>query len=171
MFVRMVNGKDDCTVTVTGADDCGRDGKQVYSVILGKAVSLDPNYFGIQGAPVEVTNKDSDDSKKSTTGNDNLFICGMTVVSERKTDANTWEYVLRGELTNTGVAVAGVTATLTKWPDMSLTAVDPVLVFGAVGKGDIGKTSDTVTLRSTKAISSKTLRADKKFQWTVVVKP
>jgi Calx-beta domain len=47
-------------VTVTGVDDFVADGDQVYTVAVGAAVSLDPNYNGRNAPGVVVTNRDDD---------------------------------------------------------------------------------------------------------------
>jgi uncharacterized repeat protein (TIGR01451 family) len=48
------------TVTVTGVDDDVVDGDITYSIVTAAAVSLDPNYSGIDPADVAVTNEDDD---------------------------------------------------------------------------------------------------------------
>ncbi len=49
-------------LTVTGVDDAVVDGDVAYQVILGAAVSADPNYSGLDLADVSVTNIDNDSS-------------------------------------------------------------------------------------------------------------
>src|SRR6185503_2974523 len=48
------------TVTVTGAGDLVADGAVAYSVVLDDAMSVDPNYSGMDVADVAVTNNDDD---------------------------------------------------------------------------------------------------------------
>lgn len=48
------------TVTVTGLDDAIADGNQVYTIVLGTAVSADPNYAVIDPPDVAATNLDND---------------------------------------------------------------------------------------------------------------
>ncbi len=48
------------TVIVTGVDDAIADGNQVYSIVLGAAVSSDPDYANIDPPDVGVTNLDND---------------------------------------------------------------------------------------------------------------
>jgi hypothetical protein len=49
------------TVTVIGVNDAIDDGNIAYSVILGAASSMDPDYQGIDPRDVSVTNLDNDD--------------------------------------------------------------------------------------------------------------
>src|SRR6185369_17090095 len=48
------------TITVTGADDALADGPVAYNVVLGDAMSVDPNYSGMNAADVAVENADND---------------------------------------------------------------------------------------------------------------
>ncbi|MCC7541357.1 MAG: hypothetical protein IT379_34390, partial [Deltaproteobacteria bacterium] len=48
------------TVTVTGADDAVVDGDRSFRVHTGPALSDDPTYAGLEGADVEITNRDDD---------------------------------------------------------------------------------------------------------------
>ncbi|MCU0723205.1 MAG: metallophosphoesterase, partial [Planctomycetes bacterium] len=48
------------TVTVTGADDDENDGTIAFTVLVGQAVSADPEYDGIDADDVEVENEDDD---------------------------------------------------------------------------------------------------------------
>ncbi len=48
------------TVTVTGVDDSAVDGDQGYTVLLGAATSLDPDYDGLDPGDVAVLNLDDD---------------------------------------------------------------------------------------------------------------
>jgi hypothetical protein len=116
-----------------------------------------------------VSNLDDGDLTATTT-NPNLHICGLTIVSQSKPNPTTWEYVLKGELSNSGTAVAGVNAQLSKVP-AGVKVLDKAMVFGAVGPGDTAKTNDTITVRSNKAISPSTFRRGSGYQWTVVVQP
>jgi Putative Ig domain len=156
-------------VLVTGQNDCARDGNQVYQVFSGKAQSVDPDYIGVSGKPVSVVNMDSGDSA-GTTSNPALSICGFSVVSERKVDNRTWEYTLKAELTNSGAAVGGVTATLRQL-SYAMERVDDTLIFGAVAQGETAKTSDTVTVRARFPVPSQVFTLGIGFKWNVVVKP
>jgi hypothetical protein len=48
------------TVTVTGADDSKRDGIRGYLVKVGRSLSADPRYQGLEGAKVAVANLDDE---------------------------------------------------------------------------------------------------------------
>jgi large repetitive protein len=48
------------TVTVTGLDDAVADGNQIYTVMLGQAVTTDPDYALIDPPDVAATNLDND---------------------------------------------------------------------------------------------------------------
>lgn len=48
------------TITLTGVDDALLDGNQVVTIVVGSAVSTDPNYNGLDPADVSVTNTDDD---------------------------------------------------------------------------------------------------------------
>lgn len=157
------------TVTVTGQDDCARDGKQSYQVLTGKAVSADPNYIGLSGTPVTIANKDDQD-KKRTTNNANIHICGVAVVSERKLNSRAWEYTLKAELTNTGGNVSGVLAKLRELPfDTQL--VDDTMQFGAVSAGETAKSIDTVTVRTRFPVPMEIFKRGIGFRWNVTVQP
>lgn len=49
-------------VTVTGVDDSNVDGDQAYSIVLGAAVSADPEYNGMDPADLSVVNVDNDEA-------------------------------------------------------------------------------------------------------------
>lgn len=155
-------------VTVTGQKDCLVDGKKTYEVFSGKAQSLDPDYIGLSGKSVSVVNVESSRAQAKT-NNPIFHICGFSQVSERKVDARTWEYKLNAELTNAGSAVNGVTAQLQAVP-LNLQIVEGVLNYGATGKGDTGKTADTVTLRSRFPVPQQVFKIGAGFRWNVVAK-
>lgn len=158
------------TVTVTGRDDCAPDGPQAYKMLSGKALSNDPNYIGLSGKPVNLVNFDNIDVMSSTS-NPKIHLCGLAVVAEKKIDARTWEYTLRGELTNTGVAVSGVSARLSRLPFSVMRLAEDTLVFGAIGAGETAKTTDTVTVRSAFQIPASLFKLGIGFYWTVTVQP
>jgi hypothetical protein len=138
-------------------------------VISGKAQSTDPDYIGLSGRPVNVVNLDNADFA-STTNNPNLHICGLSVVSERRVNARTWEYTLRAELTNLGNAIAGLNARLERLP-LGMRAVENILTFGAVGQGENAKTNDTVIVRSRFQVPANFFRLGRGFRWNVTVLP
>ena len=157
------------SVLVTGQNDCAPDGSKAYQVFSGKAQSVDPDYVGLSGRPVNVVNQDNLDFP-GTTNNPKVHICGLSVVSERKVNRNTWEYSLKAELTNTGAPLGGVTARLRQLP-LGIELVDADLSFGAVGEGETAKTNDTVTLRSRFPIPAVAFQIGIGFRWNVVTLP
>ncbi len=157
------------TVTVTGESGCSPTRSGKYQILSGKAVSLDPDYIGLSGTPVDISNKDSSVSN-NTTNNKQLHICGFSVVSETQINSTTWEYVIKGTLTNTGPAVRGVMATVSKMPK-GVQAVDGQMQFGAAATGETVNSADTATLRSSARISPETFQLGLSLQWNVVVQP
>jgi len=155
--------------TVTGVNDCASDNRNRYQIIVGTAQSLDPNYMGITGVPYQMSSRDNKEAR-STTDNPNIFLCGLTIVSERQIEKQVWEYQVRADLSNSGPAVGGVTAKLIDASN-KLTIVQPVLRFGAVSRAEVGRTSDTVTLRSKSRISASLLDRAKGFRWAITVTP
>jgi hypothetical protein len=164
------NWSVDQNVIVSGRNDCVQDGPQSYQVTHGKAVSNDPNYIGISGSPVSLINQDNMETLASTS-NANIRLCGLTVVSRKKIDVLTWEYMLRGELTNTGLPIAGVSAKLNNPPLSGISVLEDTLVFGAVGAGETAKTNDTITVRASVLIPTEAFELGLGFHWTVTVQP
>lgn len=165
------NWSKDQVVTVTGQNDCAPTGSKTYQVFSGRAQSTDPDYIGLSGAPVSLVNLDNGDST-NTTNNAQIHICGMTVLSQRKLDALTWEYKVTAQLTNSGTAVGGVSAKLTQlFAGITAVATANTLTFGAVGQGDTAKTATTLTLRSLgpNAVPVGVFGQGAYFKWTVVV--
>ena len=164
------NWSNDQKVTVTGRDDCAPDGPQSYQVLNGKAISDDANYMGISGKAVNVINQDNG-SQQATTDSPNFHICGVALVTEQQIDKKLWEYTLRGELTNTGAAVAGVRAKLGQLPFSVLEFVNDTLVFGAVGAGENAKTTGVVIVRTASKVSPSVFKKGTGFFWTITVQP
>jgi len=161
------------TVTVTGRNDCVPNGNRSYQVVFGAAQSIDPDFIGLSGRPVDIMSIGDFDLRNSTTHPD-LHICGIRLVRARKVDARTWEYAFKAELTNTGAAVGGVTATLHRLP-RHIQALDGELVFGAVAEGETVKTDDTFVLRmrspSPVQILGPGIGLGYGSRWNVVVRP
>lgn len=135
------------TVTVTGQEDCARDGKQNYRISLGNIASLDPNYIGVPGGSVKAYNEDRGDHASRWTNNRNIAICNYRLVSKQKIDRHLWEYVYEARATNTGAAVPALRAVVRRMlPPASIK--DGELSFGAVGSGETVKSSDTFVLRT-----------------------
>ena len=154
------------TATVTGRDDCVLDGRQSYQILLGAASSLDPNYIGLVGQAVAATNADSSD-RSSNTNSPDIHICNYTLVSSLKVSTRLWEYVFRVEVTNTGLSVRGVTATLGGMPG-TITVPDN-LVVGAVATNETVKSSDTITLRSTTKLANPVSYIKQRAAWSVTI--
>ena len=134
------------TVTVTGQEDCARDGRQNYSISLGNVASLDPNYIGIAGGSVKAYNEDRGDQAARWTNNRNIAICNYRLVSKQKIDRHLWEYVYEARATNTGPAVPALRAVVGRvLPPASVEDGD--INFGAVGTGETVKSRDTFVLR------------------------
>ncbi|NKI95404.1 hypothetical protein [Rhizobacter sp. SG703] len=131
------------TATVTGRDDCVLDGAQTYQVVLGAAVSNDPNYIGLVGRPVNVTNADRGDNASGTSSPD-IHVCGYSLVSIRQLAAKSYEYVIKVEFSNSGAPVTGVQAILSGMPS-GFTAPDNQIQIGAIGTNETAKPADTVT--------------------------
>jgi hypothetical protein len=163
------NWNVDQTVTITGKADCMRDGNSSYQVLLGRAVSLDPQYMDVSGTPVAVNNTDSTRALLYGANNANFAICAMKIQSQRKLDATTWEYVVEASIGNTGSAVAGVTATLTLAPS-GVTIAQPNLNFGALQQNEAGRSVDTITLRSKSPLSQSMFDSGAGFRWNVTTR-
>lgn len=138
------------TVTVTGLDDCTADGDKTFDVVLAKAVSLDPNYAGVTGTPVTVTNKDM--GSRATTTHPKLQVCKYAVKESQ--DSLGWHYVYTSEWTNTGPAIAKGGASFYCWlkpgvMPVGVTMEDTVTTFGAIATGETVKVTNTVGFRST----------------------
>ena len=163
------------SVKVTGRNDCTPSGSKQYQVRSGAAQSTDPNYIGLFGRAVNGVNMGDLDFANST-NNAKLHICGIQLISERKIDTRTWEYILKAELTNTGADALGVTATLRSMP-LNIQIMEGNLKFGAVAEGETVKTNDTVTIRSKFAIPGDVFKigiglgAGFWFKWNVDVQP
>lgn len=156
-------------VTVTGLDDCVRDGKSTYQVVISRAASLDPNYAGITGPQVKVTNADEGD-QDSGTNNASLHVCKYGLVSERQLGPKLWEYVFTAEWTNTGVPLSGVRATLGS-ERSSTTVVEGNVTIGAIGSGETVKATDTFTISTRSRLSKPADHIRKNAVWSVVATP
>jgi len=163
------NWNVDQTVIVAGKPDCMRDGNSNYQVLLGRAVSLDPQYMDVSGTPVTMSNTDSARALLYGANNANFAICSMKIQSQRKVDATTWEYVVDASIGNIGAAVAGVTATLTLAP-AGVTIAQPNLNFGALQQNEAGRSADTITLRSKSPLSQSMFDSGASFRWNVTVR-
>jgi hypothetical protein len=155
-------------VTVTGRTDCIRDGAQQYQAVVGRAISLDPQYIDV-AASVRLISADSNVSPNIAANNLNFGICSLSVVSQSRPDALTWEYVVAGSIGNTGPGVNGLTATLVAAP-FGIQMLQPQLNFGAVAQGESGRSTNTLVLRSRTPLSSALFLTGTGFRWNVTVR-
>jgi hypothetical protein len=155
------------TATVTGRDDCALDGKQAYQIVLGGALTVDPNYIGVTGRVVAATNADSGDTNSSTSSPD-IHICNYLLVSSRQVSTKLWEYVFSLEVTNTGVGALGVQAIVGGLPS-TVTLVDNQVVVGAVATGETVKSNDTITMRSTTNLANPVNYIKTRAVWSVTI--
>jgi len=156
----------DKTATVTAVTDCVPDGVQTYQVQVGPAVSLDPNYIGLRGRTLNAANASL--NPENTTNNPNLHICRFSLVSKRMVNAITWEYVLKGELTNAGPAAAGVSAVLISTP-LGVSIAENTLQFGAAGAGETVRSADTFAVRSILREDQVIALLGLLFKWNVAI--
>ncbi|HEU0031877.1 MAG TPA: Calx-beta domain-containing protein [Kofleriaceae bacterium] len=105
------------TVTVTGVDDLLIDGNQVYTIVLGAAVSADPAYANLDPADVGVTNLDNDSAGIRVTPTTGLVTTEaggsdvFTVVLLAQPTANVTIAVASSDLTEGTVVPATLTFT------------------------------------------------------------
>lgn len=140
------------TVNVQGEGDCARDGSQSFGIVLGRAISLDPDYIGVAG-PV-LPGRTGDGSRLTrTTGNPLLTICAFRLVEARQVDAVTWDYHYQASLTNLGAPINGLRAQVTNASGYQV--VDGELRFGALGPQETARSRDTIVLRGAKGLRNK----------------
>ncbi|MET0210388.1 MAG: hypothetical protein ABW220_15185, partial [Burkholderiaceae bacterium] len=156
-------------VTVSGLNDCARDGKTTWQVVMGKAVSQDPNYAGVVGPQVTVTNTDAGDPNSSTS-HPSIHVCKYRIESEKQTGVARWQYVVTAEWTNTGVPMSRVVATL-RSKTAVMTVAEGQVVLGAIGSGETVKSTDTFTITSSYRLLAPADVIRQAGVWTVVVTP
>lgn len=139
------------TVSVSGQDDCVRDKKQSFEIVLGQARSLDPNYIGVQGPSVPGVNEDKGDALPST-GNRKIGICHYRLVDSRKVDHSHWEYRYEAMLSNIGGPLNGAQAQVRIAAGFRV--VQGVLNFGAVGSQETVKSVNSIVLRAGKGMGT-----------------
>ncbi|MFL5358742.1 PKD domain-containing protein [Archangium sp.] len=145
-------------VTVTGLPDCVDDGDQPYQVVPGRATSADPDYNGIQAAPLAFVNRGStsgcleNQAPQAHAGPDQTVDAGSTVVlAGSGTDVDgtvaAYHWVQTAgpavTLSDASVAAPGFTA--------PLPAADTVLGFELTvtdNEGATGRDSVAVTVRA-----------------------
>lgn len=140
------------TVYVRGEGDCARDGSQSFSIVLGRAVSLDPDYIGVAGPALPGRTEDGSRLTR-TTGNPALTICAFRLVDARQIDSQTWDYHYQANLTNIGTPINGLRAVVTGASGYQV--IDGELRFGAVGPQETARSRDTIVLRGAKGLRNK----------------
>lgn len=158
------------SVTVTGLDDCAREGVSAYDVVLSKAVSLDPNYAGVAGAKVTVQNSVTSGQNSATTTNPAIHACRYRVVSERQVNPIRWAYVLSAEWTNTGVPLSSLTAKWSSTNTAAITVLENTVAVGAIGAGETVKAEDTFSILSNTRLADPAATVLQVGRWAVVVK-
>ncbi len=127
------------TVIVTGVDDQVADGNQSYTVLLGAAASVDPNYAGLDPADLTLTNLDNDTAGFSTNlvgGSSTTEAGGTVTFTVALSSQPTGNVTIPVSSSNTGEGTAG-TALLTFTPanwnipqTVTVTGVDDHVVDG-----------------------------------------
>ena len=106
--------------------------------------------------------------KSNNTNSPDIHICNYTLVSSLRISSMLWEYVFRAEVTNTGLGVLGLTATLRGMPS-TITVTDKLLVVGAVASGETVKSIDTITMRSTTKLANPVSYIQQRAAWSVTI--
>lgn len=161
------NWRKDQEVTVTGVTDCLHDREKRYQVLVGPAVSLDPQYMGKAGKTLKLRNLYDGSKPAIVTNNDDFRICSLSVRSEKQLAKRTWEYVIDARIGNGGPAVNGVKAQLVGVPK-GFVIVEGELQFGALQQGDTGRSLGTITLHSKKRLRGDVVKPGSRFKWEVV---
>jgi hypothetical protein len=130
------------TVTVTGVNDCVVDGDVKYRVIVGRALTSDPNYAGAKGQDLNYLNLDDD----SPGGGGALTTCNLRVVSSTRVGLVEFEYAMVLDVTNSGPDAAAVTATVTS-SVASTKIIEGSITFGPIQSGATATSLDTFTMR------------------------
>ena len=152
------------SVNIVGQNDCVSDGFINYTVNAGPANSLDPNYMGLNSNIINATNMPNV-AVGNKTNNSQIELCGIQVVAIRKPKTFEWEYDLRPIVSNEGVAVKSVIATLNKSPT-GTTILQGTLSFGAVGSQQSAKTNDVITLKGGPLLAP-LLKSGIGFEWNI----
>jgi hypothetical protein len=127
------------TVTVTGVDDAVQDGNQVYSILLGAAVSSDANYAGLDPDDVSVSNTDNDSAGISVTPlsglvtTEALGTATFSVVLNSQPVADVSMGLSSSDLTEGTISPNAITFTDTNWnapQTITVTGVDDAVADG-----------------------------------------
>ncbi|ABS27125.1 Calx-beta domain-containing protein [Anaeromyxobacter sp. Fw109-5] len=129
------------TVTVTGVDDVLDDGDQLFSALVGAAISSDPGYSGIDPNDVTLTNTDDDTAglvASPSTGlvtNEGGGTASFQVTLASQPLADVVVAVSSSDATEGTVAPATVTFTAASWnlpQTVTITGVDDAVADGAI---------------------------------------
>ena len=129
------------TVTVTGVNDFLDDGNIVYSIITAAATSTDPDYSGLNGADVSVTNNDNDTSGFTVTPTSGLTTteagaqATFTIVLTAQPTANVTVGISSSNTAEGTVSPSSVTFTAANWNTAQTVTITGVNDF--VDDGDI----------------------------------
>lgn len=118
------------SVSVIAVADGVKDGDQPFTISVGKVVSRDPDYIGLQAAPLQGTVLD-----QNANANTGLSMTSYQLVS-KQLDHKTglWEYHFLAVLTNNGVAVKSVTADIVSATGFQVS--QGRLRYGAIGQNE-----------------------------------
>jgi hypothetical protein len=152
------------SVNIVGQNDCISDGFINYTVNAGPASSFDPNYMGLNSNVINATNMPNL-AVGNKTNDSKISLCGIQVVAIRKPKTFEWEYDLRPILSNEGVTIKSVVATLTKSPT-GTKILRGTLNFGAVGSQQSAKTNDVITLKGGPLLGP-LLKSGIGFEWNI----
>ncbi len=119
------------------------------AVQVGPVVTEDGNLIGRGGAAIAVPLTYA----TSNISDETLRVCELRIVSERKVNPTQSDFVVTGKLSNFGAPViSGKVVPYGVSPSSSgmegVTLISGALTFGPVGKGEVGASSTSVTLRS-----------------------
>ena len=111
----------------------------------------------------------------SNTGNEELRLCKIQVLSETPVNDTESDYVLTGDLANIGAAFQGAVVRATDGaapgpagcPNFAATAVQGELRYGAIGTREVGHTASTVVVRAPKNSGGSLLRCGPKWAVTL----
>lgn len=157
------------SVVVTGQPDCLRTGNGVHALNVGKLVSLDPQFIGLQAAPLPITNRDSAQTPAVALNNARIGVCAITLLRTTKINATTWEYAITALAGNAGDAINGLTLSLAS-ANAPIQLVQPRLEFGALQKGEAGRSSGQVVFRSSVFLAPTVFNSNLFFRWNATTR-
>ncbi len=129
------------TVTVTGVDDFVDDGDINFNIVTAPAISIDPNYFGVDGADVAVTNNDDDTAGITVTPTSGLITTEaggtdtFTIVLDSEPTADVTIAISSDNTAEGTAAPASVTFTAANWnvpQTVTVTGVDDAAADGDI---------------------------------------